>query len=59
MRELRNRVVSTIRNDKDFRSSYVTRLILNLMTKEVGGMKICFWDSASSATLTWIFLNDV
>lgn len=55
----RDKVVLTIHKDKDFRSGYVTRLILNLMTRESEEMKIYFWDLASSAAFTWIFFNDV
>ncbi|MEM2854735.1 MAG: class I SAM-dependent methyltransferase [Desulfurococcaceae archaeon] len=55
----RDRVVLTIHKDKDFRSGYTTRLVLNLTAGESEEMEIYFWDLASSAAFTWIFFSDV
>nr|WP_256359224.1 class I SAM-dependent methyltransferase [Vulcanisaeta sp. JCM 14467] len=55
----KDRVVLTIYKDRDFRSGYETRLVLNLITNEREELKVYFWDLASSAAFTWIFFNDV
>ena len=55
----RDRVILTIHKGKDFRSGYIKRLALNLITREAEEIKVYFWDLASSAAFTWIFFSDV
>lgn len=55
----RDRVVLTIHKGKDFRLGYITRLVLDIVTKESAEMKMYLWDIASSAAFTWMFFRDV
>ncbi|GAY26379.1 hypothetical protein ATG_15820 [Desulfurococcaceae archaeon AG1] len=55
----RDRVILTIHKGKDFRSGYIKRLVLNLVSREAEETKVYFWDLASSAAFTWIFFSDV
>ncbi|RLG87973.1 MAG: hypothetical protein DRO18_02335 [Thermoprotei archaeon] len=53
------KVVLTIHKGRDFRTGFMVRVALDLITKESVEMKVYFWDLASSAALAWIFFNDV
>ncbi len=52
-------VVLTVHKDREFRTGYMVRLAINLLTRDFVEMKIYFWDLAGSAALAWIFFEDV
>ncbi|MEM1523580.1 MAG: class I SAM-dependent methyltransferase [Thermofilaceae archaeon] len=55
----KGRLIVSAHKDKDFKSGYITRLVLNLASGENEEMKVYFWDLASSAAFTWLFFSDV
>jgi len=44
---------------KEHRSEFVKKLVIDLISGDKVIMDFYFWDIASSATLTWIFFEDV
>ncbi|WFO74767.1 class I SAM-dependent methyltransferase [Desulfurococcaceae archaeon MEX13E-LK6-19] len=54
-----DRIVLTLHKSHDILTGYTTRVAVDLVTKQASPMNVYFWDIASSATLLWIFFNDI
>ncbi len=54
-----NRIVLTIHKGRDYRTGYFHRVAYDLTGREGVEMKVYMWDIAGSATLAWIFFNDI
>ncbi len=54
-----DRIVLTIHKSRDFKTGYFHRVAYDLVGREGVEMKVYIWDIAGSATLAWIFFNDI
>jgi len=54
-----NKLILTIHKGREFKTGCMIRAAIDLLNREYVEMKTYFWDLASSATLTWMFFNDV
>ncbi len=52
-------IVATIHKSRDPLSGYIIRTAVDLIKKDVIDMKVYLWDIASSATLAWMFFENV
>ena len=54
-----DKLTLTLHRNREFKTGYMVRLIVDLLTRDYTEMKAYFWDLASSAAFTWIFFKDV
>jgi len=54
-----DRVTVTVHEGRDPITGYVSRVLVDLTSRETTRMKVYFWDIASVAAITWAFFKDV
>ncbi len=54
-----NRIVLTIHKGRDYKTGFFHRVAYNLASGDLVDMRVYMWDIAGSASLAWVFFNDV